>query len=127
MARPEFKLTEEQKKQAELYIKRSGFGMYRFADYLGIAPNTLRAYLKRDKSFCVLVNQANAFFYAKTAEYAQKKNPYELLKTQYPDDYREQPQKHEVTFVDADSMLEKIDERVKRQTGGQPSGEQPKS
>lgn len=102
------KLSEEEKRQAILYIKKSGFYKNRLADYLGIARNTLYRILDDDPKFYTRIKKANAFFCSNLIKKADTKF---LLKNMFNEEFQDKMTlEHK---INPKEEMKKIDDKIK--------------
>lgn len=82
--RPRIILSDEQKKLAIEYVKKSGLWKTRLARFLKINFRTFERILEIDKGFYNDLQSADAFFIAETI---QRAKPEFILKTKYRDEF----------------------------------------
>lgn len=62
------------------------------SNYAKVAENTVRNWMRDDKSFCVAVEYAKATFAMSLMERVKDKDPWKLLKNTYPKEYVDHPE-----------------------------------
>lgn len=108
-------LSDKQKEEAVLYVKRTGYWVTRLAKFLGVDFKTLKRIIKADKDFSNAIEAAEGEFVGNVIAGTVSKAPWVILARKYREEFPTETTKIEIN--DPHKRMQEIISRVKN--GGQ--------